>query len=551
MNKKKYVRKTPEQRIEEIKELSSKALNQIEQYTNSSEDLLEYATFLSKFHNYSPNNTALIHDQFKGAEAVGSFKTWKDKGYSVNKGEKGIKILTYTPITSFKDKEGNVKNIRQATKTEKELIKQKEIKTWKKDAFKIGHVFDVSQTNCPPEELPKVFPNKQFNFDIEDKNNIKYLNKGIEAVANDLKIEIKDMKHSQFGITELGASKGAFVQGLDPEKKEIIMNSRNTETQSLATSIHELAHARLHNMNEKDSEFDRPTKEFQAELTSYIVCKHYGMDTSEKAIPYISSWTKNGVDIEDKQLAIEGVHKTSKEFIDIIDQTISKERENELSIEKDRFNTPYPKDIDNVIYCDVTGKPFGEYEEYYHLAGDVFLSEEAHSVIYTDEEWEQLYEETVDFDDNYEQYYMSQIQYGDPDDEMTDVVPPSITPDDVYYIYNPNDQMKPEKLGTVADIVTHASDQKEFGRFSFDLEVMKDFVKYRNNDKEEFNEVIGSKYNLIKNPDFIDFQKINERFGLEKDANLDKIRKEMKSESALTNQEQKRQAYMRQRGIER
>ncbi|CAI9394407.1 hypothetical protein BACSP_03734 [Bacillus sp. T2.9-1] len=50
------------------------------------------------------------------------------------------------------------------------------------------------------------------------------------------------MRQSELGVTELGASKGAFVQGKDGKGKEIVMNSRNTETQALATSIHELAH---------------------------------------------------------------------------------------------------------------------------------------------------------------------------------------------------------------------------------------------------------------------------------------------------------------------
>lgn len=323
----KYNRKTSEERKQEIQAISEKALQQIEKYTKSVDDVLEYANFMSRFHSYSANNLALIQQQFSGAEAVASFKDWKDKGYSVQKGEKGIQILNYAPVTLFKDVNGEIKQLSQATQQEKKLIKDGQIPTRKIANFKVGHVFDISQTNAPIEDLPKIFPNKQFNFLIEEGKNAEHLRKGIEAVSKELNIDIRDMRQSELGVTELGASKGAFVQGKDGKGKEIVVNSRNTETQALATSIHELAHAKLHIKGGEFDNMERATKEFQAELTSYIVCKHFGMDTSEKAIPYIATWTQNGEKIEDKQKALEGVHKTAKEFIEIMDTVISEEQQ--------------------------------------------------------------------------------------------------------------------------------------------------------------------------------------------------------------------------------
>ncbi|MDM5335770.1 ArdC-like ssDNA-binding domain-containing protein [Fictibacillus enclensis] len=327
MAKAKFTRKTSEERKQEIQELSEKVLAEIQEYSTSPESLLEYADFISRFHSYSINNTMLIQHQFQGAVAVASFKDWKDKGYSVNKGEKGIQILSYAPITLFKDAEGNTKQISEATKEEKRLIKEGKIPTRKVNNFKKGHVFDISQTNAPIEDLPKIFPNRQYNFSIAEGNNAAHLLKGIEAVANELNIEIKDMRESSFGYAELGRAKGAYVQDVTGVKQEIILNSRNTPTQNLATAIHELAHAKMHHMDSEYRNLNKPTIEFQAELTSYIVCKHYGMDTSEKAIPYIADWTKNGEKLEDKQKALEGVHKTAAEFMDIIDPVISRERE--------------------------------------------------------------------------------------------------------------------------------------------------------------------------------------------------------------------------------
>ncbi|RBP59326.1 uncharacterized protein DUF955 [Alkalibaculum bacchi] len=334
MANKKYSRKTSEERLAEIKELSMLAVEQMEKYQNSPKELLEYAEFMSRFYNYSLNNQQLIQNQFDGAIAVASYKDWKEKGYSVTKGEKGIKILTYTPVTLFKDKEGNEKSITEATEEEKELIKNKILTSRKIPCFKVGHVFDVSQTNARLEDLPKIFPNRQYDFKIEGENNIEYLKKGIKAVSCELNIDIRDMKESRFGFSELGAAKGAFIQSINSSEKEIVLNSRNTETQNIATAIHELAHARLHNNSLDNAANSKPTKEFQAELTSFIVCKHYGMDTSEKAIPYISQWTKNGIKLEEKQKAMEEVHRTCKEFISTIDNIIQKEQERDQNMEK-------------------------------------------------------------------------------------------------------------------------------------------------------------------------------------------------------------------------
>ncbi|TRZ39347.1 hypothetical protein CEQ21_07235 (plasmid) [Niallia circulans] len=351
----KYNRKTSEERKQEIQAISEKALQQIEKYTKSVDDVLEYANFMSRFHSYSANNLALIQQQFEGAEAVSSFKDWKDKGYSVQKGEKGIQILSYAPVTLFKDAKGEMKQLSQATPQEKKLIKDGQIPTRKIANFKVGHVFDISQTNAPIEDLPKIFPNKQFNFQIEEGRNAEHLRKGIEAVSKELNIDIRDMRQSELGVTELGASKGAFVQGKDG--KEIVMNSRNTETQALATSIHELAHAKLHIKGGEYDNMERATKEFQAELTSYIVCKHFGMDTSEKAIPYIATWTQNGEKIEDKQKALEGVHKTAKEFIEIMDTFISEEKEKEMQVAneqevKPEFNDRQLHYMSNILIAD-------------------------------------------------------------------------------------------------------------------------------------------------------------------------------------------------------
>ena len=96
----------------------------IEGHFTSPEQMKEYLSFMSRFYQYSPRNTSLIQSQFSGAKAVGSFKSWKDKGFSVNKGEKGIKILVPNKTTpKFKDENGKWKSLRFANESQKRKIK--------------------------------------------------------------------------------------------------------------------------------------------------------------------------------------------------------------------------------------------------------------------------------------------------------------------------------------------------------------------------------------------------------------------------------------------
>lgn len=541
MANKKYNRKTNEEKLQEIKNLSEKALEEIKKYTTSPEHLLEYAEFLSRFHSYSLNNMSLIQNQFRGAIAVASFKDWKDKGYSVNKGEKGIDILSYAPITLFKDSEGNYKQISAATKEEKEMIKEGKIETRKINNYKKGHVFDISQTNAPVEDLPKIFPNKQFNFNIEDSNNADLLLKGIRGIAKNLNIEIKDMKDSSFGQTELGTAKGMFIQNtINTSQKEILLNSRNTPTQNLATAIHELAHAKMHYIGSEMSEnVNKATLEFQAELTSYIICKHYGMDTSEKAIPYIAKWTNNGEKLEEKQKALEGVHKTAKEFIDIMDTVITQEKELTLNSDKsmnyhdeninqrsnhhssaasfqsvDKDEMFYPIDPDEAIYCNLSGRAIAQDEGYYHLANGMILSEEAKNLVFTDKEWDEIYTEEGE-------NYWATCYYDLDQSEMTNKEPePILDKKNEYYFYD--GQSKPVKLGTVNDIVSRAEKQEMIGHFSLSHDFIKEFAFTKDAEKEDFNFEM-KKYNVLKNPDIKDFQRVNITLGLDKNSNLSNL----------------------------
>ncbi|QSX24203.1 ImmA/IrrE family metallo-endopeptidase (plasmid) [Priestia megaterium] len=332
-----YMKKSAEEKRKEIEALTKDMEKRVEQHFHSPEDLKEYLSFMGKFHQYSLSNTQLIQQQFMGAQAVGSFAFWKEKGFSVNKGEKGIKILVPNKtVPKFQDENGKWKSINKATPQEKKLLQdgKKEVIP-SRLYFSVGHVFEVSQTNAKASDLPKIFPNRWLEGNVED---YKTLYKGMEAIAEKNGISIIAPKE------ELGSAKGVSYT----LTKEVALNPRNSEKQNVKSLLHELTHAKLHT-KETHLNYTAAEKEFQAEMTAYTVSSYFGIDTSEYSLNYLSNWTK-GKTFEDKTNLLKEVHETSAEFIGIIEETLVKEREKNQSPEKndEKQQQTDPLSVENV-----------------------------------------------------------------------------------------------------------------------------------------------------------------------------------------------------------
>ncbi|MEH7044718.1 LPD25 domain-containing protein [Bacillus thuringiensis] len=320
--KKKYQTKSPEEKKEAVQALTKKMEKSVEGYFRTPGDLKEYLTFMAKFYHYSPSNISLIQSQFQGASAVGSFSFWKEKGFPVKKGEKGIKILVPNrTVAKFKDKEGTWKTVTKASEEEKKQIESKSVEVIPgRLYFAVGHVFDLSQTNAKAEDLPRIFPNRWLEGSVTDYQS---LYKGMEAIAEKNGVKIIEPKQ------ELGVAKGVSYT----LTKEVALNPRNSELQNVKTLLHELAHAKLHTA-ETHMNYTAPEKEFQAEMTAYAVSSYFGIDTSEYSLGYLASWTQ-GKEMKDKTKLLKEVHETSIEFIETIENTLEKEKEqiNEKEVE--------------------------------------------------------------------------------------------------------------------------------------------------------------------------------------------------------------------------
>lgn len=350
-----YKRKSQEEKEKEVNELIEKANIGIENSFTTPKSLKEFLNYMSKFYNYSLRNASLIQEQFRGALAVGSYTFWKEKGFTVNKGEKGIKILVPNRLSDyFINEKGEEVKLKNATKEEKKLIEQGEIEVRKgKLIFNQGYVFEVTQTNAKAEDLPKIFPDRWLDGEVK---NYELMYKAMENIAKKIGVEIIEPKD------ELGAVKGVSY----PVTKEVALNPRNTQLQNVKTLIHELTHAKLHTMETRDN-YTTNEKEFQAEMAAYVVCSYFGLDTSEYSFRYIKDWTK-GVELKDKEKLVNEVRETVKEYIEVIEETLINDKELSLSLESEnslekREAREYDKKLYEIKEQEVMNNEVGQVRE--------------------------------------------------------------------------------------------------------------------------------------------------------------------------------------------
>ena len=350
-------------------ELSEVAFQKVREYTETPERLEEYLNFMSKFPELSPRNVALIQEQWPGANAVATYNQWQSMGevlgitsdqvfetrntytnkktgrtrevvhnnLSVKTGEKSH-ITLFRPMmvemipvldengNQVKNGKGNpkYKRLSEATPEEKSLKKQGKLKSrffQERDSntglakFATYKVFELSQTTLKPEFYPKAMPNRHYDFSM-DHIRTKEVLEGLSDYAKDIGVTIY-----QDDAKELRSAKGAFYS----DEQKILLNPDNTPGEVIATTIHELAHASLHNpkfANSYKEDVSKDRRELEAEMTSYLVSKHFGLDTSEKAIRYMALWTDNLTSLDDQQLAqsMKRIHGTVSKIVKSVEQ---------------------------------------------------------------------------------------------------------------------------------------------------------------------------------------------------------------------------------------
>ena len=298
---------TSEKPAEKMKEITDRLEQGITELFDS-ERYKEYLKVMSRFHNYSFNNTLLIAMQKPDASLVAGFTAWKNNFQrNVIKGEKGIKIIAPSPFKVKQQTEKIDPHTRKPVmgKDGKPVMEEKEVTI---PAYKVVSVFDVSQTEG--KELPDIAVD-ELTGDVD-----RY---------KDFFIALEKTSPVPIGFEKIiGGAHGYYHL----EDKRIAIDEGMSELQTLKTAIHEIAHAKLHDIDlnapkdEQQPRVDRRTREVEAESVAYTVCQHYGLDTSDYSFGYVAGWS-SGRELAELKGSLETIRSTAAEIINSIDEHIA------------------------------------------------------------------------------------------------------------------------------------------------------------------------------------------------------------------------------------
>ena len=348
---------TSEKPAEKVKEITAR-LEQGVQAIFDSDRYKEFLTAMSKFHDYSLNNTILIAMQ--GGNLVMGFRQWeKEFDRHVKKGEKGIKIFAPAPykVKKLVDKIDPETRKPMLDREGKVVKEEKEITV---PAFKVITVFDISQTEG------KEFPDLSVKPLLADVEQYEDFFAALEK-ASPVPIAFEQITNGANGYFSLTDKRIAIKEGV-------------SELQAVKTAIHEIAHAKLHDVDlnappEQQNRVDRHTCEVEAESVAYTVCQHFGLDTSDYSFGYVAGWS-SGKEMTELKASLETIQATAKELITEIEghfTELQQQRQAEQEQQTPVFDKLSPEqqqalsdtvkdslqllvDADKRIYGDVTGK---------------------------------------------------------------------------------------------------------------------------------------------------------------------------------------------------
>lgn len=312
-------KKKKKKQAELLDELTQDMNNKIESYKNDPKEEIKFLQFINKFNDYSIRNCALIESQRPGAIGVSSYKDHEKNGYHVQKGEKSLRIFAPNMTKKFKGKDGKFKSTKEATDEEKQLIKDKKMDVKQVlNGYVAVPVFDITQTNCPPEDYPKLYPNKPEKFEFEGTDdNLSQLVEALHDFSEDHDIKVIEKPFNS-------SAKGGYY----PTDHMIQLKPGLTMSDKAYVLLHELAHSQMHRNIDSSAltHEEQSVIEYQAEMTGYLVAQQLGLNTEESAKMYLANWTNRNVGNEDYLNSLEEVKKTATGMTEGIIQKYNHER---------------------------------------------------------------------------------------------------------------------------------------------------------------------------------------------------------------------------------
>ena len=304
-------KKAAEDRKQEMKDITDRLEKGVSEIFQS-EKYQQFLDTMARFPQYSLNNNLLIMMQKPDATLCQSYTGWKQMGRFVKKGEKGIRILAPAPYKMEREQDKLDEKGKAVLDKDGEPVK--ETVQINITAFKPVSTFDLSQTDGEP--LPTIGASE--------------LTGSVEGYAT-LFEAIKEASPVPIGFEDIkGGAKGYF----HTEENRIAIQEGMSEVQNVKTAIHEMAHAKLHNMEARKAREDggqtRSSKEVEAESVAYTVCQHFGIDTSDYSFAYVAGWSQ-GKEMPELKESLNTIRTAASELITAID-----EKAQELIAEKEQ-----------------------------------------------------------------------------------------------------------------------------------------------------------------------------------------------------------------------
>ena len=290
-----------EARKAEMEEITSKLEKGVKDIFDGA-NYQQYLNFCAKLPRYSVNNQILIMMQKPDATMCQSFTNWKEVNRHVRKGEKGIRILAPAPHKMQKEQEKVDASGKTVLDTDGEPVKETVEVTI--NAFKPVSNFDVSQTEGEPIPSPGV---DELTGSVE----------GYETLL----AAIKDVVPVPISFEQIDSGAKGFYH---LEENRIVVQEGMSEAQTVKTLLHEASHQALHYKEAMDSAGEKKSKnqkETEAESVAYVVCQHYGIDTSDYSFPYVATWSADK-EVPELKASLDTIRRTASELIVKIDEKV-------------------------------------------------------------------------------------------------------------------------------------------------------------------------------------------------------------------------------------
>ncbi len=268
----------------------------------SSDNYKEYLNFCAKLPRYSVNNQILIMLQKPDATMCQSFTGWKDMNRFVRKGEKGIRIMAPSPYKMQKEQEKTDASGKAVLDKDGEPVKETvEITV---NAFKPVSTFDVSQTEGEP--IPTI--------------GVSELTASVEGYET-LLAAIKEVVPVPISFEQIDSGAKGFFH---LEENRIVVQEGMSEAQTVKTLLHEASHQALHSreaMAGSDEKKSKNQKECEAESVAYVVCQHYGIDTSDYSFAYVATWSADK-EVPELKASLDTIRRAAADLIVKIDEKV-------------------------------------------------------------------------------------------------------------------------------------------------------------------------------------------------------------------------------------